>query len=87
LRLGADSQEITFSIVDKGPGMSPDVLARAGEPFFTTKEPGKGMGLGLFLAGSVVERVGGTLELRSQHGAGTEAIVRLPFFVDGEPPS
>jgi two-component system sensor histidine kinase RegB len=87
VRLGADAEGIVFSILDQGPGMPPEVLARAGEPFFTTKEPGKGMGLGLFLAGSVVERVGGTIELKSQHGAGTEAIVHLPTATDGDPPS
>ncbi len=86
VRLVADPRQVVIAILDQGPGMPPEVLARAGEPFFTTKEPGKGMGLGLFLAGSVVERVGGTIELESQHGAGTEVVVRLPKFVDGDPP-
>jgi two-component system sensor histidine kinase RegB len=63
---------------DTGPGMPPDVLARAGEPFFTTKEPGRGMGLGLFLCRSVVERLGGSLEVRSPPGEGVTAIIRLP---------
>jgi two-component system sensor histidine kinase RegB len=58
--------------------MSADVLARAGHPFFTTKEPGKGLGLGLFLCRSVVERLGGSLELTSQPGHGTSAVVHLP---------
>jgi two-component system sensor histidine kinase RegB len=65
-------------VVDHGSGMGPDVLARAGEPFFTTKEPGQGMGLGLFLARAVLERLGGSLALRSQPGTGTEVILRLP---------
>jgi two-component system sensor histidine kinase RegB len=64
---------------DSGPGMPPEVLARAGDPFFTTKEPGKGMGLGLFLCRSVVERLGGTLELRSPPGEGMTVVVRLPM--------
>ena len=78
LRLNAGHGHLWLHILDQGPGMPPEVLARAGEPFFTPKEPGKGMGLGLFLAVSVVERLGGALELKSQHGAGTEVIVRLP---------
>jgi two-component system sensor histidine kinase RegB len=70
---------LCFEVRDSGPGMPPEVLARAGEPFFTTKEPGRGMGLGLFLCRSVVERLGGTLELRSSPGEGAAAIVRLPI--------
>ena len=58
--------------------MSAAVLARAGEPFFTTKEPGKGMGLGLFLARSFAERLGGSLELDSTPGRGTAATLTLP---------
>jgi two-component system sensor histidine kinase RegB len=69
---------VQIVIADHGPGMSADVLARAGDPFFTTKQPGQGMGLGLFLARSVVERLGGTLEIRSRPTAGTQAVVDLP---------
>jgi len=65
-------------VVDHGSGMSPDILQRAGEPFFTTKEPGKGMGLGLFLANNVVSRLGGEFELDSASGRGTTATIRLP---------
>ncbi|MFI5308964.1 MAG: ATP-binding protein [Polyangiales bacterium] len=67
-----------IEVRDSGPGMSPEVLARAGEPFFTTKEPGRGMGLGLFVTQAVVERLGGTLELHSTPGAGTTALLTLP---------
>ena len=49
-----NQRNVRFEVRDQGCGMSPDMLRRAGEPFFTTKEPGKGMGLGLFL----VRRVG-----------------------------
>jgi len=63
---------------DHGPGMPAQVLARASEPFFTTKPPGEGMGLGLFLTRSVVEQLGGKLELSSAPGAGTTAVLTLP---------
>jgi signal transduction histidine kinase len=49
----AELCELSFSVTDDGPGMSDSVLARATEPFFTTKARGHGMGLGLFLAQSV----------------------------------
>ncbi len=67
-----------LEVVDHGAGMPEAVLARAGEPFFTTKEPGKGMGLGLFLARAVVEHLGGALSVQSHPGRGTEVTVRLP---------
>ncbi len=58
--------------------MSDEALRRVGEPFFTTKEPGRGMGLGLFLTRSVVERLGGELRFKSTPGQGTIATVRIP---------
>lgn len=73
-----DATRWCITIRDRGDGMSAEVLARATEPFFTTKAPGKGMGLGLFLARDVIERVGGTLEIASEPGAGTTVVVRLP---------
>jgi two-component system sensor histidine kinase RegB len=71
-------KELRIEVRDQGAGMPPEVLARAGEPFFTTKEPGRGMGLGLFLSRAVVERLGGALTIASQPGSGTVACVRLP---------
>jgi two-component system sensor histidine kinase RegB len=56
--------------------MDPAVLARAGEPFFTTKEAGRGMGLGLFLARIFAERHGGVLSLASD--GGTVVSIDLP---------
>ncbi len=71
--------EISIIIRDKGQGMSPDLLSRIGEPFFTTKTPGRGMGLGVFLSRAIIERLGGRLMFHSQVGQGTEARVILPF--------
>ncbi len=59
--------------------MSQEVLGRASDPFFTTKEPGRGIGLGLFLTRNVISQLGGQLEFRSSLGRGTEAIVCLPL--------
>jgi len=80
VRLSVESEAggLAFTVEDEGKGMSESVLARAREPFFTTKAPGKGMGLGLFLASSVAEQMGGRLELSSRSGGGTRAKLVLP---------
>ena len=78
LRVHAQGNALRFEIHDAGPGIPSDVLDRIGEPFFTTKPPGKGMGLGVFLARAVVERLGGELRFSSSAGRGTIAIVELP---------
>ena len=60
------------------PASPPALLARVGEPFFTTKPAGQGMGLGIFLARAIVERLGGELSIRSAPGARTTATLWLP---------
>jgi len=70
--------DLVWTIVDRGSGMAPEVLDRINEPFFTTKDPGKGMGLGVFLAQNIIERVGGTIHFRSRIGEGTRVVVTLP---------
>ncbi|MFH5802525.1 ATP-binding protein [Alienimonas sp. DA493] len=78
-RIGVnDADGLRIAIRDDGPGMSPAVLARVGEPFFTTKEPGRGTGLGVFLARAVIERLGGSLTFDSAPGRGTTAHIFLP---------
>ncbi len=64
-------------VSDTGPGMEPEVLARATEPFFTTRPAGQGMGLGLFLARTLTEGAGGRLHLASTPGAGTTVTLTL----------
>ncbi len=69
-------------VEDSGSGMPPEVANRALEPFFTTKEPGKGTGLGLAMVHGTVKAHGGTLEIHSAVGRGTRVSIRLPA-VDG----
>ena len=78
---------LTVVIRDRGGGIPAEVKARIGEPFFTTKAPGRGMGLGLFLARAVVEGVGGTLRIDSADGGGTEVRVVLPTDVGAKKPA
>ena len=74
----ADGDAVVVEIGDTGPGMPPQVAARAFEAFFTTKDVGKGTGLGLDIARRiVVERHGGTIAIDSQPGQ-TVLRVRIP---------
>jgi len=70
--------EIRFQVEDGGHGMPTEIVARVGEPFFTTKGPGKGMGLGLFLVRTFVERVQGSLEIDSIPGQGSVFRMSIP---------
>lgn len=75
----AGEEEFLIAIQDSGCGMNEATLRRLGEPFFTTKETGKGTGLGIFLARNVIERLGGSLGFESEAGAGTTATIQLPL--------
>jgi len=75
-----DDATLAISIRDRGAGIPAEVLERIGEPFFTTKAPGRGMGLGLFLARAVIEGVGGTMQIDTS-SEGTEVRVRIPTDV------
>ena len=66
-----------MTIADEGAGIPPDVLARVGEPFFTTRA--QGTGLGVHLSRQLVQGAGGALELSSRAGAGTTVEVVLPI--------
>jgi len=74
----ADGNDVVIEVGDTGPGMPPQVAARAFEPFYTTKAAGKGTGLGLDIAQRIiVERHGGTIAIDSKPG-GTVLRVRIP---------
>jgi two-component system sensor histidine kinase RegB len=72
-----------LDVEDEGSGMAPEVLARVGEPFFSTKPTGSGMGLGLFLARTFAEQVGGELRVDSQLGQGTKVQLSWPVVAHG----
>jgi two-component system sensor histidine kinase RegB len=78
LAVTANGSRVAFAVRDHGPGMSADTLERAGEPFFTTKPPGSGYGLGLFLVRHFAERHGGSLVVDSAPERGTTVVLELP---------
>ncbi len=78
-RVKAQSSQVLFEVQDSGPGIPREILDRLGEPFFTTRDPGQGMGLGLFIARSLVEHLGGGLKIDSAPGRGTRVELHIPF--------
>ena len=71
-------ERVRLVVEDNGTGMSPDVLRRAFDPFFSTKAFGTGTGLGLAVSRGMVHGLGGEVTLESTEGRGTRAIVELP---------
>jgi PAS domain S-box-containing protein len=78
---------VVLSIKDEGEGMDEETLARATEPFFTTKGVGKGTGLGLSMVHGLAEQTGGRFVLRSKPQKGTTAELWLPVAVDEAAPA
>ncbi len=75
--VGRDDAGVAIRVEDAGIGVAADVRERLGEPFLTTKEPGEGMGLGLYLVRNLLSKVGGQLEVVRREPAGTRVILRL----------
>ena len=74
-----ENNMIVIRIKDDGIGMEPQICKRAFESFFTTKELGKGTGLGLFISYNLVSELDGTIELDSEPGKGTTVTVKIPI--------
>jgi signal transduction histidine kinase len=73
-----NSSEVCIVIADTGPGIADGSLEQIFEPYFTTKRPGEGTGLGLFVTRTLVENLGGRIEVLSAVGEGTSFTVTLP---------
>jgi two-component system NtrC family sensor kinase len=78
LRLCGSDDEVQIDVGDTGAGISAEVLPRIFEPFFSTKETERGVGLGLAVVYGIVQRHGGQIEVESQIGQGTVFHLRLP---------
>lgn len=74
----AGSDAVCFTIADNGPGIQAETINRIFDRYFTTKKPGEGTGLGLFVTKSLIENMGGKIEVASRGGGGTTFTVTLP---------
>lgn len=77
-RLAASGDHVQVLVTDDGIGLSPAEAAHIFEPFYTTKEPGQGTGLGLATSQRIIQQHGGDIEVVSRPGEGATFVVRLP---------
>lgn len=84
IRVSSTAEMVEIALKDTGSGMTPDVLRLAFEPFFSTKLPGQGTGLGLASVRSFVSSAGGTIHLESELGSGTTVRMLLPALPVGD---
>jgi signal transduction histidine kinase len=87
VRLGGGASQdgrpgTTVEVEDNGMGMSPETVAKVGQPFFTTKEAGRGTGLGLASVKSILNQLGGEMTVRSQEGVGTTVRLWFPLVAN-----
>lgn len=77
-----DNDSVSFKIMDDGPGFPPDIIDRIGEPYMSTRqgaEPGGGLGLGLFIAKTLLERSGAEMRFTNSSGPGEGAVVEVSW--------
>ena len=74
-----DDKSAMLIVEDEGIGMSKETLDRIFTPFFTTKPPGEGTGLGMSISMTIVEEHNGTINITSEEGKGTRVTVLLPL--------
>ena len=79
-----ESEEIFLEVRDFGKGMSPEVLSRIKDPFYTTKRDSNGTGLGLSISDTIIRNHGGWLDFKSQPDHGTTATILLPRYSNDE---
>ncbi len=77
-----EGDEVLVRISDTGHGMTPEVLTQIFSPFFTTKPPGKGAGLGLSISEGIMSSHKGRIEVQSQFGQGSTFTLRFPIAQD-----
>jgi C4-dicarboxylate-specific signal transduction histidine kinase len=77
-------ESLVLHVADCGPGVPDESLGEIFEPFYTTKEVGKGTGLGLFVCQTIVDGLGGTMSAANRDGGGLEIRVELPLPAEEE---
>jgi two-component system C4-dicarboxylate transport sensor histidine kinase DctB len=80
-----DEQQVVIEVRDDGPGISREHIHRVFTPFFSTKAPGQGMGIGLAIAFQIVDQAGGSIVVASSPGAGATFTIRLPILAGPTP--
>ena len=83
--LQTEQRSVVLKVSDTGRGMTDDVCRRIFEPFYTTKDVGKGTGLGLTISYDIIKKHGGSIDVDSRPGAGTTFTVTLPLTPGTEP--
>jgi two-component system, NtrC family, sensor kinase len=83
-RLSREDSAVRITVRDDGCGIPPEILPRLFEPFLTTKETGRGVGLGLAISRSILERHNGNIEVQSEVGKGTTFTVTLPWDAEAD---
>lgn len=78
IKTGHNASRVTVTTTDNGPGIAPSIGDRVFEPFFTTREPGRGAGLGLSISRRIVQEHGGRISLASEPGQGATFTIDLP---------
>lgn len=77
-------RELVLALADEGVGMKPEELRRMFDPFYTTKAPGQGTGLGLPISYSIMQRLGGKIRVESTFGQGTTVYLHFPLPGEGQ---
>ncbi|MGC8492105.1 MAG: PAS domain-containing sensor histidine kinase [Syntrophobacteraceae bacterium] len=72
-------EEVTLEFADSGPGIAPEIMSRLFDPFFTTRGPGEGTGLGLSVAYGIIQQHGGNISAANSPSGGAVFTVRLPL--------
>jgi len=84
IKLEPTAEEAALTVQDTGQGIPKENMERIFEPFFSTKPPGEGTGLGLFVARGIVEKLGGTIKVESRLGSGASFCIRLPKYLEAK---
>jgi signal transduction histidine kinase/DNA-binding response OmpR family regulator len=79
LRVHGAGARACLEVIDTGPGIAPDVLPRIFDAFFTTKRPGEGNGLGLWLSYGIAEQHGGRLRAENRPEGGAAFVLEIPY--------
>lgn len=81
LNILRSEDRVVFHVNDQGDGMDQETVRKLGEPFFTTKDPGKGTGLGIFLCRLLLSRLEGMIDFQSERGNGTRVSMSIPLQI------